>query len=68
MFRLILAGLAVAALPYALRAEEVIPETLLSPTTQVYLRWDGYTKHRDAYRKSAAGRCSRETSASPLTV
>lgn len=34
---------------------DVAPERLLSPTTQVYYRWDGVAAHREAYRKSARG-------------
>src|SRR5687767_7542068 len=46
--------LAALALIPALRAD-VAPERLLSPTTQVYYRWDGIPAHKDAYRKSARG-------------
>jgi hypothetical protein len=31
------------------------PEKLLSPTTQLYLKWDGVTAHSDAYKNSALG-------------
>lgn len=34
---------------------DVAPERLLSPTTQVYYRWDGVAAHREGYRKSARG-------------
>jgi hypothetical protein len=54
MIRLISVALAITFI-WPLHAEEVAPEKLLSPTTQVYLRWDGYTKHREAYRNSARG-------------
>ena len=30
-------------------------EKLLSPTTQLYVRWDGITAHNDAYKKSIWG-------------
>jgi len=30
-------------------------EKLLSPTTQLYIRWDGVAPHREAYRNSALG-------------
>jgi hypothetical protein len=31
------------------------PEKLLSPTSQLYVRWDGVTAHNDAYKKSIWG-------------
>jgi hypothetical protein len=31
------------------------PEKLLSPTTQLYIRWDGITAHNEAYKKSFWG-------------
>ncbi len=31
------------------------PENLLSPTSQVYIRWDGITSHNNAYKKSIWG-------------
>ena len=31
------------------------PERLLSPSTQLYLRWDGVTPHKKAYEGSALG-------------
>jgi hypothetical protein len=31
------------------------PEKLLSPTTQLFVRWDGITAHNDAYKKSFWG-------------
>lgn len=31
------------------------PEKLLSPTSQLYLRWDGITAHNNAYKKSMWG-------------
>lgn len=39
--------------PVAHAADE--PERLLSSGTQLYLRWDGYTAHRDSYRQTALG-------------
>jgi hypothetical protein len=32
------------------------PERLLSSTTQVYVRWDGFESHRGAYEKTALGK------------
>lgn len=32
-----------------------LPEALLSPSTQLYLRWDGITPHKAAYEGSALG-------------
>ena len=34
------------------RAQEP-PEKLLSPTTQLFIKWDGVTAHKDAYKASA---------------
>jgi hypothetical protein len=31
------------------------PDLLLSPTAQLYARWDGITAHNDAYKKSIWG-------------
>ncbi|MDY3561701.1 hypothetical protein R5W23_002982 [Gemmata sp. JC673] len=31
------------------------PETLLAPTTQLYVRWDGVSAHNEAYKKSVWG-------------
>src|ERR1700722_11604048 len=31
------------------------PEKLLSPTSQLYIRWDGISAHNDAYKKSFWG-------------
>ena len=42
----------VAAAPA--RAQE-IPEKLLSPNTQLYVRWDGVTAHKEAYQASIWG-------------
>ncbi len=38
----------------AVRAQDA-PEQLLSPTTQLYLRWDGVTPHAAAYKNSVWG-------------
>jgi hypothetical protein len=42
--------------PTASRAAEVPPEQLLPATTQVYVRWDGVTAHKEAYAKTAIGK------------
>lgn len=34
---------------------DTAPERLLSPTTQLYLRWDGITAHNEAYKRSTWG-------------
>lgn len=49
--------LLLAAAPGAARAQE--PEKLLSPTTQLFLRWDGVTAHKAAYDGSALGAALR---------
>jgi hypothetical protein len=36
-------------------AAETSPDRLLSPTTQLYLRWDGIAAHNEAYKKSIWG-------------
>ncbi|HEV3437909.1 MAG TPA: hypothetical protein VG122_11145 [Gemmata sp.] len=36
-------------------ATEAAPEKLLSPTSQLYLRWDGIGAHNEAYKKSVWG-------------
>ena len=41
-------------LPAPVRAQEP-PEKLLSPTTQLFIKWDGVTAHKDAYKASALG-------------
>jgi hypothetical protein len=46
-------ALLLVAAPGAARAQE--PEKLLSPTTQLFLRWDGVTAHQAAYDGSALG-------------
>ncbi len=53
---LLLAGLARVAPAAAPPASEREPDTLLPASTQVYVRWDGHTAHRDAYRDSALGK------------
>jgi hypothetical protein len=50
-------ALLLAAVPGAARAQE--PEKLLSPTTQLFVRWDGVTAHRAAYDGSALGAALR---------
>src|SRR5205807_4201735 len=35
---------------------QAAPEDLLSAGNQVYFRWDGIEKHRDAYAKTATGK------------
>ncbi len=50
-------ALLLAAAPGVARAQE--PEQLLSPTTQVFLRWDGVTAHKAAYDGSAIGAALR---------
>jgi len=49
--------LLLAAAPGAARAQE--PEKLLSPTTQLFVRWDGVTAHKAAYDGSAIGAALR---------
>lgn len=46
--------LALVALAAPAVAQEP-PEKLLSPTTQLFVRWDGIGPHRDAYKASAVG-------------
>lgn len=36
-------------------ATDTAPDKLLSPTTQLYLRWDGIAAHNEAYKKSVWG-------------
>jgi len=38
------------------RADDRTPEQLLSPTTQIYARWDGVSAHKSAYARSARGK------------
>jgi hypothetical protein len=45
------ASSAVAAEP----AADAAPEKLLSPTTQLFVRWDGVTAHAETYKKSFWG-------------
>jgi hypothetical protein len=51
--------LALVLLPTAVRAadpvSDVAPEKLLSPTSQLYARWDGVTAHAETYKKSFWG-------------
>ena len=47
-------ALLLLAAPAPVRAADP-PEALLSPTTQLYVRWDGVTPHRAAYEASALG-------------
>src|SRR5205085_11904738 len=39
----------------AAAAPEAAPELLLSPTAQLYVRWDGVAAHNEAYKKSVWG-------------
>jgi hypothetical protein len=39
----------------AVPATDTPPEKLLSPTTQLYVRWDGVTAHAETYKKSFWG-------------
>jgi hypothetical protein len=49
-------GLALVALAAAAPARAADPpERLLAPTTQLYVRWDGVTPHKDAYKASVWG-------------
>lgn len=50
--RMLVLAFALLASPAA--AQEP-PEKLLSPTTQLYIRWDGVTPHAAAYKNSALG-------------
>ncbi|HJZ57910.1 MAG TPA: hypothetical protein VKE74_23335, partial [Gemmataceae bacterium] len=47
-------ALILLAAPAPAQAQE-LPEKLLSPTTQFYVRWDGVTAHREAYQNSVWG-------------
>lgn len=47
-------ALLLLAAPSPARAADP-PEALLSPSTQLYLRWDGVTPHKAAYEASALG-------------
>lgn len=47
-------ALVLLAAPAAAQAQNP-PEALLSPTTQLYVRWDGVTAHADAYKNSIWG-------------
>jgi hypothetical protein len=54
MYRHLGCCLALVVLAAPVRADEP-PEKLLSPTTQLYLRWDGVTAHKAAYQASVWG-------------
>jgi hypothetical protein len=45
----------VAAAPKTAEAVDAAPEMLLSPTSQLFVRWDGIAAHNDAYKKSIWG-------------
>ena len=47
---LVLAAIA----PAAVQAQEP-PERFLSPSTQLYIKWDGVAAHAEAYKKSPLG-------------
>ena len=49
-----LAGLALLVVAAPLRADDP-PEKLLSPTTQLYVKWDGVAAHKQAYAGSIWG-------------
>src|SRR4051795_4301869 len=58
MSRLFAVALLGLALPSAARADDSpadAPERLLSPTSQLYVRWDGVTAHAETYKKSFWG-------------
>ena len=46
---------AAPARPAARGEPDAAPERLLSPTTQLYVRWDGVTAHAGAYKASIWG-------------
>jgi hypothetical protein len=52
---LALAATAAAGAPVPEKSPRVEPERLLSATSQFYLRWDGFSPHKDAYARSAFG-------------
>jgi hypothetical protein len=52
----LLVGLYTTAPAAAPPAGDREPDMLLPASTQVYVRWDGYAAHRDAYRNSALGK------------
>jgi hypothetical protein len=54
MYRYLGCCLALVVLAAPVRADEP-PEKLLSPTTQLYLRWDGVSAHKQAYQASVWG-------------
>src|SRR5688572_18060720 len=49
-------GLLLLLVPVVAPAQESAPEQLLPATTQVYLRWDGTTAHRQDFDKTALGK------------
>ncbi|MBA4067002.1 MAG: hypothetical protein C0501_25490 [Isosphaera sp.] len=49
------AALVVLAAPAAARPADPTPEQLLSPTSHLFVRWDGVTAHADTYKKSFWG-------------
>jgi len=55
----VLLGFVLALTAAPARAQDVPPEKLLSPSTQLYVRWDGVTPHRAAYEASALGAALR---------
>ncbi len=42
--------------PALARADDASPEHLLPATTQVFMRWDGLSAHREAYDRTAMGK------------
>jgi hypothetical protein len=48
-------ALALILVPGAASAADPNPDQLLSPTAQLYVRWDGITAHNEAYKKSVWG-------------
>jgi hypothetical protein len=55
MFKRILLGLVVAALPSAAQAQSKL-ESYLPAKSQLYFHWDGMEMHRGAYDKTAVGK------------
>ena len=65
LIALVAAAIPVSAQPPAVRvsapaapeagARKIEPEMLLSPTSQLYLRWDGIAAHNEAYKNSIWG-------------
>ena len=54
MSRYLVCGFALVLFATPIQAAEP-PERLLSPTTQLYLRWDGVTPHKAVYQASVWG-------------